>query len=47
MKNKEMDGQICTELRVQVEGSGTLPDPEASALKSLVKEEELINKIGR
>lgn len=29
LKNNEIDGQICTELRVQVEGSGTLPDSEA------------------
>ena len=31
---------------MQVEGSSTLPDPEASVLKSLAKEEELMDEVG-
>ena len=46
LKNNEINGRICTELRVQVEGSSTLPDPEASVLKSLAKEEELMDEVG-
>ena len=31
---------------MQVEGSSTLPDPEASVMKSLAKEEELMDEVG-
>lgn len=31
---------------VQVEGSSTLPDPEALVMKSLAKEEELMDEVG-
>ena len=34
-----MDGRMWTELRVQVVGRCTLPDPEASILKSVEKDE--------
>ena len=46
LKNDEIDGRTCTELGVQVEGSSTLPDPEASVMKSLAKEEELMDEVG-